>query len=67
MNPYRSQDVNESMLSVLRPEDAKRHSDGAWRNIWSRNPATASRLWRKYHPGETAPEGCVLVDLREAA
>lgn len=67
MNPYRSQDCSESVLSLLRPEDAKRLAEEAWRYVWARNPTTASRLWRKYHPGEVAPDGCVLLDLREAA
>lgn len=64
---YRTHEGDDSTLTLLRPEDAKRLADEAWRHIWQRNPATGSRLWRKYHPGEAAPEGCALVDLREAA
>ena len=67
MIPYRSHDYAESVMSLLRPEDAKRHAEAAWRYIWARNAVVASRLWRKYHPGEAPPEGCVLVEQVRAA
>ena len=67
MISYRSQDIGESIFSLLRPEDAKRHAEDAWRYIHKINPVTATRLWTKYHPGEPMPKGCTPVYARVAA
>lgn len=63
----RCQESECGPLTLLRPEDAQRHTDNAWRYIWARNALKASMLWRKYHPGEKPPAGCELVEMREAA